>query len=387
MDTGVLLKDVQRDEARFRIKNLLTSGKHYQIALATDTQLEDKLVCAKAIEYEVAHAKDKKYIEGRRQALRDELEFLTTSSPLLPEPLEWISTAQSPVGATPEPVLVYEYQHGSDLYEFVTTRCARGMNPKRALRLFAELVRFAGTIHQSGYVFRDFDPRHIIVGFDDVLHVVGCGNAVKKGSRLNVYKMNTNPCYTAPEIRQELSGQLVRPACDFYSLGCLFSFMLTGIEPRPVVEAPLDARAYDMLRDANKVPLGMKLLIARCLQPLAKNRFARAEQLLLLSTPGTLPGATSDGFGVLSLPTPWSGPGAQDNAASRSQISLGPLISKEGEPAQESSMTKVPESQVDKADEKQGLRAYTIALISAIVLLCAGTIMAMVLNMLGWFRF
>ena len=49
-----------------------------------------------------------------------------------------------------------------------------------------------------------------IVGFDDIFHVVGCGNAVKRGEKMNVYKMNTNPCYTAPEIRHDLSGKVVR---------------------------------------------------------------------------------------------------------------------------------------------------------------------------------
>jgi serine/threonine protein kinase len=322
---GTFIKDTSRLEERFEIKRLLESGKSYQIALATDAHLESKRVCVKAIEYEAAYAQDPEYVEGRRDALRDELEFLALPVHLLPEPLDWLELGESPVGQPPEPALVYEYQHGQTLHELVTTRYPNGLNPMRALRLFRELVLFSGELHDRKWVFRDFDPRHVIVSDDDVLHVVGCGNAVKRGERMNVYKMNTNPAYTAPEIRQDLSGKVVRPACDFYSLGCLFSFMLTGVEPTPTAEAPLEPDAYDALQE--QVPTSHKLLIARCLQPIAHKRFAKASELAAFCAPDNLPTATSKGFGLLALPMPWEGPEDANNRGVRSKISNGPLVS------------------------------------------------------------
>lgn len=330
MQPGQFLKDIRHQEERFRIKELLAQGKHYQIAIAEDTRLEDKLVCVKTIEYDAKHASDANYIKGRRQALKDELHFLTLATHLLPEPFDWIEVGQSAVGQAPEPLLIYEYQHGQTLFELVRTRHPQGMNPRRALRIFSELVGFAGDLHAQGYIFRDFDPRHIIVGFDDIIHVVGCGNAVKRGEKMNVYKMNTNPCYTAPEIRRELSGKVVRPACDFYSLGCLLVFMLTGNETRPQVESPLDADSYDRLK-SGEFPAGYRLLIARCLQPLAQKRFATASKLQPYCFPQSLPHAQSDGFGLLDLPVPWSGPEGAQSAAARSNISRGPLISQKTE--------------------------------------------------------
>lgn len=327
MQPGSFLQDHQRAEARFRIKSLLTSGKNYQIALAEDTHLEGKLVCVKAIEYESAHAGDAAYVRGRREALRQEMEFLTLANPLLPEPLDWLELADSPIDGGVEPTLIYEYQHGQTLYDLVREKHPQGMAHARALRLFAELVRFAGALHEQEYIFRDFDPRHIIVGFDDILHVVGCGNAAKRGDRLNVYKMNTNPAYTAPEIRRELSGKMLRPACDFYSLGCLLSFMLTGVETageRP--ESPLELDGYDRLR-ADAMPEGLRLIVTRCLQPLSQKRFQRASDLLAYCAMDRLPTATTEGFGLLNLPAPWSGPEGMDNRALRSRISPGPLIS------------------------------------------------------------
>jgi serine/threonine protein kinase len=342
VQVGALLKDAVSGEERFRIDSLLTDGKNYQIALAVDTRMDDKQVCVKTIEYSAELLSDAKYIDGRRKALRDELEFITLPSHLLPEPLDWLSLDGAVTGAGHEPVLVYEFQHGENLFDLIKTRHPEGLAPARALRIFAELVRFCGEIHASGYIFRDFDPRHVIVGFDDIFHVVGCGNAVKRGEKMNVYKMNTNPCYTAPEIRHDLSGKVVRPACDFYSLGCLLSFMLTGVETRHLPEAPLDAEAYEKLE--KELPAGYRLLVARCLQPLAQKRFATASQLLPFCSPDTLPAENHPDFGMMLLPTPWSGPEHRDNRGVRSKLSPGPLISSRHSPAEGGAVSATPGS-------------------------------------------
>lgn len=337
MQPGSFLLDIHRPEQRFRVKSLLCSGKNYQIALAEDTHLEDKLVCVKTIEYDVEHINDVRYVQGRRDALRLELDFLAGPSHMLPEPFDWIELKESAAPQGPEPLLIYEYQHGQTLYEMIREKFPKGINPNRALRIFAELVRFAGDIHAQGYLFRDFDPRHIIVGFDDIIQLVGCGNAVRRDEKLNVYKMNTNPAYTAPEIRRELSGKAVRAACDFYSLGALLTFMLTGIEPLGRVEAPLDVDAYDQLRAMDP---GLQLLLARCLQPLGQKRFMTASALLTFCDMSSLPGPTTEGFALMALPQPWSGPEGMDNAALRSKLTPGPLISQRDQPAQAPDFTQ-----------------------------------------------
>lgn len=348
MQPGTFITDVQRNEQRFRIKSLLASGKHYQIALAEDTRLEDKLVCVKTIEYDAKYVSDEAYVLGRRKALWQEMQFLTLETHLLPEPFDWIQSGESAIGRAPEPVLVYEYQHGQTLYEMISTKHPDGLAPKRALRIFKELVRFAGSLHGQKYVFRDFDPRHVIIGFDDIIHVVGCGNAVERGQEMNVYKMNTNPRYTAPEIRRELSGKVVRPACDFYSLGCLLSYMLTGFEPTPVAEAPLQSMAYKRLK-SDELPDGLRLLIARCLQPLAQKRFSSAKKLLPFCSPSSVPTAQTEGFGLMDIPAPWSGPGAGAPSDVR-PISPGPLVIK---PEQQGQRPHAPKDAMVPAPSKE----------------------------------
>ena len=385
MEPGHFLKDVTRGESRFRIDRLLHAGKNYQIALAKDVRMDDRIVCVKAIEYDEAALSNPDYIVARHQTLRQEMVFLTLSSPLLPEPVDWLEIEGSPVlSGQPEPVLVYEYQPGTTLHELITTRHPGGLAHARALRFFRELVLFCKDIHAQGYVFRDFDPRHVIVGFDDILHLVGCGNAVERGERMNVFKMDTNPAYTAPEIRREISGKVVRQACDFYSLGCLLGFMVTGIEPLGRPEAPLEVEAYDRMKA--ELPVGLRLLIARCMQPLAQKRFPKAEELLPFCTLETLPEPHTPGFSLMEIPTPWSGPEGVDNRSLRSQLSPGPLISEYepgGPKAAPGALVPAKET-LPAAQEERGNLVRVAMILSALVflMLVLGAVAFMVLQAL-----
>jgi serine/threonine protein kinase len=329
MHIGSFLVDAKRPEERFRIKELFHTGRSYQIALAEDTHLENKLVCVKTILYDSDRLDNVAYIKARREALQDELKFLALPSPLLPEPIDWLEVEGGPIEGALEPVLIYEYQHGENLFDLVHKRHPEGLAPLRALRLFKRLALFLGEIHEAGYVFRDLDPRHVIVGLDDVLHVVGCGNAALMKKRLNAAKIETNEAYTAPEVRNELSGSMLSRGSDIYGLGALLSFMLTGEEPRASVENPLSLEAYEKLKVME--PAGVALLVARCMQPLAKQRFTHVRKLLPFCEPDSLPTRHDDGFGMALLPAPWVGAEPPETGrALRSKISAGPLISVEG---------------------------------------------------------
>jgi serine/threonine protein kinase len=374
MKPGEFLVDVDRGEERFKIDSLLADGRSYQIALATDTHMDDKLVCVKTVSYDTARIDEKKYVGLRRRALRDELEFLTLESHLLPEPLDWIQLETSDTVLGREPVLVYEYRHGKTLEEIV--REAGGIAPTRALRFFRELAIFLGDIHKEGWIFRDLDPRHVIVGFDDVLSIVGCGNAARASKPPNATKVELNPAYAAPEIRDERGGSTLRPAADIYGLGALLSFMLTGEEPRERVENPLGKHAYDVL--SNIEPPGLGLLVAKCMQPMAKNRIARIERLLPFTTMETLPTSTTKGFGMVLLPAPWSGAEQPDNRATRSKLSPGPLISVAKGEGEASPEAKEPaETALEKQDKPRGCRGFFASLFSVVAATLFVTILAM----------
>lgn len=370
MRPGDFLVDASRDERRFRIKEFLYEGRSYQIALAEDTLMEDKLVCVKAIVYDEAKLGDKAYVASRRKALHQEMQFLALPAHLLPEPLDWIQLDGSDTSLEREPVLVYEYMHGETLFDHVVGKYPEGMAPARALRIVGELGRFLAEIHHEKWVFRDLDPRHVIISVDDVIHVVGCGNATPMGARPNVTKMVLNPCYAAPEIRDETSGQFLRGAADIYSLAALLTFLLTGVEPRERPENPLTRAAYDKLSALE--PPGIALLIARCIQPLAKNRFARVERFLQFCDMAHLPTPQTKDFGLLQLPAPWAG-AEPENRATASKLSAGPLISV-ARSQHQPDVVQNGDQPVQKAPT--GCRAVLVrlGLASATLLVCASVI-------------
>ena len=59
LNRGSFLEDARRRERRFRIRELLFDAGDYQIALAEDTAMDDKLVCAKTIAYDTTRTSDK----------------------------------------------------------------------------------------------------------------------------------------------------------------------------------------------------------------------------------------------------------------------------------------------------------------------------------------
>jgi serine/threonine protein kinase len=323
---GDLLKD-QSGEARFRIKDLLHEGRSYYVALGQDTHLDDMRVVLKAIRYSQERPSGEE-IQARRQALRLELEALTLPSPLLPEPVDWLEIESDlPAGTQTEPVLVQEFISGRTLRQEVA-RGDGGLAPARALHMIHELALALDEMHERGFVFRDLDPDHVIVGYDDIIHLVGAGNMTRAGERPLLYKEGVSQQYSAPEVRSELSGKFLGPRSDIYSLGALLVFLLTGVDPIEQVEAPLDKEAYQRLK---ALPEGYQLLVARCIQPMGKNRFKNIQALLPWLDPQSLPTAQSKGFQRQGLPEPFD-LNRPDNRATRSKLSGGPLVSEPRRP-------------------------------------------------------
>jgi len=149
------------------------------------------------------------------------------------------------------------------------------------------------------------------------------------------------------------------------------SFMLTGDEPRDSVENPLTARAYEVLSEVD--PPGISLLIARCLQPLAKNRFGRMERLVPFTRPGSLPTPATKGFGMLQLPAPWSGAERPDSRAARSSLSAGPLISVSPEDAGDEPIAEPPRTQPAER-ERSG---PPVAAIATVIILAVLVVLAL----------
>ncbi|MGM0555288.1 MAG: protein kinase domain-containing protein [Myxococcota bacterium] len=328
MAEQTILEDIEHGDARVRIERMLETGEHYQIVLGEDVETGEK-VCIKAILYDADRLDDQAYVDARRDALEQERQFLDDAAPVdgIPDLVAYFETTGLDGAFEREPVLVYRYQPGRSLYGVVKSEQKGGVEPEFALEILQQLTDILKKVHVVGWIFRDLDPRHVLVDDDGEVSLVGCGNATLKSERPIAEKMDyaDNP-YVAPEVRQERSGKMLRPTADAYALGALMSFVLTGEEPRTVVENPLNHEAYEKL--SNMEPPGLALIIAKCIQPMAKNRFGNFKRLEPYTTEDGLPTANTEGFGMLLLPAPFSGvENPEDNRALKSKLSEGPLIS------------------------------------------------------------
>jgi serine/threonine protein kinase len=205
-------------EPRWRLTERLAQGRSFDLWLAQDLHLDGHRAMVKAIRYASA---DPAHVAARRALLEAERDLYLLPPQMLPEPLDWLVVEG-------EPLLVYEHQAGDTLAELVRTRfAAAGLGEARAVRLVRELAHFLEEIHRAGFVLRDLSPDHVLLGLDDVLQVIGLGNACRAGKPHPDDRQKTcrTEGFSAPEVQP---GRAVGPAADSYSLGALLGFLATG---------------------------------------------------------------------------------------------------------------------------------------------------------------
>lgn len=320
-------RDAIEKQIPVRIEDLIAAGDNYQVAAGYHEGLDDEVVL-RAISY--GDDPDGSEVAFRRACLKRQWTFLQSidEQPAAPDPVEWIEVDDSPVGDPPEPVLVTERIDGPNLHEWIETRHPEGMEPGDAIALLKPIVDLLCAAHAAGWLWRDFDPRRIAVVAGERPVLRSIGGVLSQIEGPSSVPSHINHDYTAPEIRNEVGEKYRRPAADLYGFGALVSFVLSAEEPRHRVESPLSYTAYERIEQRNVA--GMKLLVARLLQPMAKGRVQRTEELADLWALDELPTRESPGFEECELPAPWVGLDIDDperNRGLRSQLSSGPLVS------------------------------------------------------------
>ena len=316
--------DTLRDDGRFEIDELVASGRSYQIVRCLDREHGDREVYAKAPMVDVEDDEG----NDRHEALAVEFDLLERGYDGLPTPVELIDVA---VEGRRLPVLVYEPISGDTLFDFVAKRPPGTIPVEMLLATVREVGGVCRTLHDDGLLYRDFDPRHVLVAEEGEFRgMVGAGNItpIEERPRPPVDRL-AGAAYAAPEIRNERSGETLRPAADVYGLAALLSYAVTGQEPTTAVESPLEPEAYEALRAA--LADGLEELVASGLQPVAKHRLSLEEFLAHADETGlaklTDPDRRSE-LDIQPLPEPWSGAQPPEvNRAEQSNLSPGPLIS------------------------------------------------------------
>ncbi|MFF0204559.1 class IV lanthionine synthetase LanL [Streptomyces sp. NPDC005017] len=103
-----------------------------------------------------------------------------------------------------------------------------------ALDLCARLVELVAAAHAHGCVLRDFTPGNVMVRPDGQLRLIDLELAVLKDDDPLPTTVGT-PGFSAPE---RLTGALVAPTADYYSLGATLCFVLAGKVPHLLPDEP-----------------------------------------------------------------------------------------------------------------------------------------------------
>ncbi len=277
---------------RFRIVRHIGSGGMGDVYEALDEQMEEARFALKTIrpsiaENAVALARFKEEVRLARRV----------SGPNVCRIHElYLTNGQSEGHGTA--FLTMELLEGVTLHD----RIAGGstMPLPEIQRLFEQLCKGLGCIHEAGIVHGDLKPRNVMLvpqGGGDRVVVTDFGLArtaiaagVETGSSLGSRSLVAGtPSYMAPE---QFEGRDAGPSTDIYALGLVLYEMATGVEPF-AAHTPLAAAIRRSKPPVNPssmrtdLPPAWDSVITRCLCYEPEQRFQSAEEVLLaLRHPG-----------------------------------------------------------------------------------------------------
>lgn len=298
------------DRGTLVVTRHLASGRSFDIVEATRDDDPTPRV-ARAPRYGTGTDVERK---ERLDAARREVAALDSRCDALPRNAElWLVDGV-------EPVVVYDRIEGRRLDAFVAAESPEGLPTERILPLAADILAALHDLHERGFVHRCLAPEHVLVTPQGRAVVIGLGNCSLRNGPACAAKETTDEVYSAPEILSETSGRLSNPRADVFAFGMLLAFMATGQRPTGNPAGPLTRTAYHRLVEGDR---GIALIVARCIQPLQKNRVGVARLREVLQ-PGRLPDERTEGFGALALLMPW---GAADGVGLPvGHLSPGPLV-------------------------------------------------------------
>ncbi len=165
---------------------------------------------------------------------------------------------------------------------------ADGPLPAReAAEVVAAIARAIGVAHKHGVLHRDLKPSNILISHDGTPLVTDFGLAKQSESETDLTRSGMllgTPAYMSPE---QASGRrnLVGPASDVYSLGCILYFALTGRSPF-VAESPMELVMLVIEQDPTpprvlrpSLDRDLEMIVIRCLQKPIDLRYDSADAL------------------------------------------------------------------------------------------------------------
>ncbi|NBV44200.1 MAG: serine/threonine protein kinase [Planctomycetia bacterium] len=187
------------------------------------------------------------------------------------------------------PYIVMEWIDGETLQSRIRSRA---LGVSAAARVIRDLARILARVHSLGIVHRDIKPANVFllpsgtgVGADASgrLKLVDFGLARRDGPAGAFTlegELAGTPGYMAPEQAARDNAAVVGPATDVFGLGATLFFLLTG-RPPPRQRSGVDALAATPTwpAGARRLPVDLRTIVEKCLQPAPLKRYASAGEL------------------------------------------------------------------------------------------------------------
>lgn len=163
-----------------------------------------------------------------------------------------------------------------------------GPLPQREIAtIVAAIARAIGFAHEQGILHRDLKPSNILLATDGTPLITDFGLAKQSDSDASLTRSGMlvgTPAYMSPE---QAGGRrnLIGPASDVYSLGCILYFALTGRSPF-VSDSPMETVMLVVEQDPiaprtlrPKLDRDLEMIVVRCLQKPIDLRYSSGEAL------------------------------------------------------------------------------------------------------------
>lgn len=179
--------------------------------------------------------------------------------------------------------IIMEYVDGPPMVQLIRTNEERWRNNK--FEMFMAVGRGLAYIHQHNLVHRDFCPKNILVGSDNIPKIIDFGLAIPRSFRGEwKFDRSGTASYMAPE---QVRGQQVDVRTDIYAFGVTAYEILTGERPYPESKtrfgkmqphlnvAPVKPRKYNPL-----IPVPLEHIILKAMEKARDRRYQTMDAMM-----------------------------------------------------------------------------------------------------------
>jgi len=179
-----------------------------------------------------------------------------------------------------------EYAPGETLDAWIERPATPVQRQELAIRIGLQLASGLHHAHQRGIVHRDLKPTNLILTPEGQLKILDFGLARTQGTAFSVSRTGEivgTPLYMAPE--QARGEGNIGPATDIHAIGLILYELASGL--RLSTAGPLHLLISQLARGGSRVrsirirnvPVGLRPILRRALEPHPENRYADCLQL------------------------------------------------------------------------------------------------------------